>query len=154
MAVELEASASFGVAIGDKLDALHKVLSKEDPHPVYLPLSRGGIIPATGVAEVYLDFGKPPSNKIWNILSFVVFGPDDHTAVAASFAAWYVGDPGNPSLMGLRQPGFPLPGVVTYSRDIEWAMPSENVFTHIIAAAGTPVGANLLVAEWNLKDKW
>lgn len=147
MAAELEVDFHVGVALGEKLDGIHSLLSKKDPTPNYLQLARAG----TGTS-VALDFGKPPSNKIWNVLAVVAYGPDDHTAVAGGNMAWYTDDSG--SLMALRDTGIPIAGSRTYSRDIMWCYPGQNLFVVMTATGSTQMGANIVVAEWSTADKW
>jgi len=151
MGLELEASASIGVAIGDKLDSLHNLLAKEDPRPSYIFPSRA----ATGTAVV-LDFGRPPVGKIWNILAVVTFAGDDHTAVTGGNLAWYgAGDTVDPpGLMGLRDTNIAIPTGKTYTKEVMWVYPTENLIASMIATGSTQLGANFVIAEWNIKDKW
>lgn len=150
MGIELEADFHLGVALGEKLDAIHSVLNKRDPKPNYLRLSRSG----TGTSVV-LDFGKPPANRIWNVLSIVSYGTDDHTSVTGGNMAWYVGDNANPpSLISMVDTGLAIPAGRTYSRDIMWCYPNENLIAVLTATGSQQLGANVIVAEWDIKDKW
>lgn len=151
MGLELEADIHLGVALGEKLDAIHQVLNKKEPKPNYLRIPRG-IAGVTGSNIV--NFGKPPANKIWNVLALAGYGEDDHTLIADSNIALYAGDPDNPGLPGLMYTGFTLPGTVTFSKDIIWCYPNEFAFANITLPGAGQVGASLIVAEWNLRDKW
>lgn len=148
MGLELEADIHLGVALGEKLDAIHSVLNRQEPKPNFLPLARGGVVPASG--SIALDFGKAPSNKIWNVLSLAAYGSDDHTTVAASNVALYRDE--SVSLPSLMYTGFTLPGTVTFSKGVIWVFPGDNLMANVVAAGGTQVGANILLAEWNIKD--
>lgn len=151
MGLELEADFHLGAALGEKLDNIHSVLNKHEPRPTYLRIPRA-MPGATG--QNILNFGKPPANKIWNILALAAFGTDDHTTVAGSNIALYGGDPDNVSLPALIYTGFTLPGTTTFSKDVLWAYPSEFVFANVTLTGAANIGAILTVAEWNIKDKW
>lgn len=151
MGLELEADIHLGVALGEKLDAIHSVLNKQEPKPSYLRIPRG--LPGATGSNI-LNFGKPPANKIWNILAIAGFGSDDHTTVAGSNLALYAGDPDNASLPALLYTGFTLPGSATFSKDVLWCYPNEFAFANVVLTGAANIGANLVVAEWNLKDRW
>lgn len=158
MGLELEADIHLGVALGEKLDAIHSVLNKDNPKPSYLKKVDSGLIGDSATGLLILDFGKPPSNKIWNVLGFAVYGLDDHTVVATTTAALYIGvnDGIAPlGLMNLITPGAAVPSSQFFSKDVVWCYAGENLLMQVTGpAAGQQVSANVFVNEWNLKDKW
>jgi hypothetical protein len=154
MAAELEIDAGIhiGAVVGDKLDGIADLLRKKPVRPNYLKRAKSGVVPAAG--NLILSFGHPPINKMWNITGIVAYGSDDHTAVASSDFALYTGDPSaGTSLAQLLMIGAALPFSDTISKDVLWAWPGESVYVNITAPAGTAVGANLLVSEWNQGDR-
>lgn len=154
MAAELEFDAGIhlGAAVGDKLDSIRDLLDRKDPRPSYIPLSGAFQAPATSGT---IQLGHPPANKIWNVLSIVAFGADDHTAVAGGNVAWYTtSDTSQLSLFGLRDTGIAIPSQRNYSRDIMWCYPNEHIVVSAVATGATVIGVNMVVAEWNIRDKW
>lgn len=150
MAIELEASASIGVAIGDKLDNLAEILRKPDPKPRFLP------VPASGVGPGAIRVGRPPAGKMWNILTLSVMSADDHTPVASGFVSLYVdSDVANLGLGQCMIPGAAIPSAASFSKGTFWAHSSGDV---VVNAAGSGVTATtqinvvLTVAEWDTRD--
>lgn len=146
MGIELEADVSLGVAIGGKLDKLHDLLNKKPTPPVFLPLVRRVTVPA-GATTVVADFGMPPINKKWNVLSLVTYGVDDHTVLTGANVALYTGQPDAPGLMALKYTPIAVPGALTFSTGVIWCQSGNNVFCSITATAGQSVGINIVLAE-------
>lgn len=149
MGVEAGLDLSIGVAIGDKLDDISKVLKKEDPKPRYLDLFASG----STLGPTMDSFGHPPSGKIWNILFVTVTGNDDHTNVPNAYASIYVdSDPGSLGLIMCKLPGLAVPSSVSISKGTMWAHSSGDVVLSIAGTGVTNVQASITVAEWEVKD--
>jgi hypothetical protein len=150
MPVELEASASIGIAIGSKLDDIHSLLSKPEPKPTFLP------VPASITGPGALRIGRPPAGKMWNILTVTTTGADDHTAVANAFVSIYVdSDPLNLGLGQCLIPGIAVPFFDSASKGTLWAHSSGDVVANVAGsgvAATTQINVTLTVAEWSVKD--
>lgn len=161
MGIELEADFHIGVALGEKLDGIHDLLNRKEPHPNYLKLARSAILqPLADSPAAVLNFGRPPANKIWNVLGMVTYAGDIATSIAAGTSSLFIGtDDGEPplSLMNLIYTAIGVPNAKTFSKDVIWCYPGENVLVEITpddSADPAPVGANIFVNEWNIKDKW
>jgi hypothetical protein len=153
MGLELEASASIGVAIGDKLDKLHGLLSKEDPKPRIFQVP-GSVTYQTSSPLIVM--GRPPHGCLWNILTVTVTGADDHTAIASAYASLYVdSDSSNLGLGQCVMPGMAIPSFQAISKGTLWAHSSGNIVINLDGTgmtAGTNVQCLLTVAEWHVSE--
>ena len=150
MAVELEASASIGIAIGSKLDDISALLKKEDPKPSFFD------VPGSGVGAGAIRIGRPPSNKVWNILTITVTSADDHTVVASGFVSLYIdSDPFNLGLGQCKVPALAIPSFTSISRGTLWAHSGGEVVANAVGTgitATTPVNVTIGIAEWTVRD--
>jgi hypothetical protein len=150
MGIELEASASIGVAIGDKLDGIKELLGKSEPKPLIFS------VPASGVGGGAIRVGRPPAGKLWNILTVSCLGTDDHTAEANVFVSLYVdSDPFNLGLGQCLIPGLAVPSFTSISKGTTWAHGGGEVVANVVGSgvgASTSVNVTLGVAEWTVKD--
>jgi hypothetical protein len=150
MGLELEASASIGVAIGDKLDTISDLLGRSEPKPLVFA------VPASGVGGGAIRIGRPPAGKLWNILTVTVTGADDHTVTANVFASLYVdSDPLNLGLGQCLIPGLAVPSFTSISKGTSWAHGGGEVVANVVGSgvsASTAVNITLGVAEWHVKD--
>lgn len=149
MPFELEADLSIGVALGEKLDNMADVLKKGPPRPLLFPVkgSNNGII--TGAFRI----GSPPTGKIWNILSLMITGVDDHTAVTGTFGLYVDSDNGNLSIAECIVPNITAPYFTTFSKGTLWAHAQGDVVVNQNGlSANQQVVVNMTVAEWFEKD--
>lgn len=147
MGVSLEASFDIGVAIGDKLDSIDKALSREHPRPIFLPFVKG----RTGPGVV--SMGRPPTGRIWNILSLTLLGSDDHTTVAGTVGFYVDTDPDQLSVIGCVIPNLAIPSVTFISSKTLWAHSTGEVVANFLGMPATQeVVARISVAEWREKD--
>jgi hypothetical protein len=149
MGIELEADLSIGVALGSKLDDIKGLLSKH-PKPLFLSLTAS----STGPGEDLV--GRPPSGKIWNLLSVSLTGVDDHTALANANCAIYVDSTvGSTGLAQCVIPALAIPSVLFISKGTLWAHSSGDVVANFSGSgitATTNVQATMCIAEWSVND--
>lgn len=158
MKLEVEAEAILTTEEYHRgVDRIAKGLKRDHSNRLTIPMS--GVMPAAG--PLLLDFGKPPNGALWVPLWLVVTGADDHTAVANSSVATYLGgQPPNsptlasspPPLMNLLIPATTatvIPYYVSISgKDAVYANQTDGVYCLVYgAAAGTNLTANLRVRE-------
>lgn len=147
MAFDFEAAFSIGVAIGDKLDNIHKALAKEDPKPLFIEMIKG----ASGPGAVNL--GSPPEGKMWNILSLMVTGGDDHTAVTGTAALYVDSHDDALTVAQCKIPNISMPYSNFISKGTLWAHSTGNVVVNLVGVtAGQQITVNMGVAEWRVKD--
>lgn len=154
MGLELEADFHLGVALGEKLDAIHGLLDKRVPHPNYFTFARSAFAAAPGAFP--LDYGTPPVNKIWNIVSMVGYQFSDSGVDANGNLALYVGeDAASISLGMLVAVVHGLPASTTFTKDVLWCYSGQHPIINITTgSSGVQVGANVVIQEWDLTDKW
>lgn len=148
MGIELDATASIGVAIGSKLDDIHKALNKEEPRPLFIP--RSGSNAASGGGPGVIVIGRPPAGRLWNILTVTLTGVDDHTVLANAVGVLYVdADPQNLSLSTARITGMVVPDWRSITKGTIWAHSTGEVCLNVTGnAGGSLVNATVSVAEW------
>lgn len=96
-----------------------------------------------GGGVITLVPGSPATGRIWNVTRVLLTGSDDHTPVAGTVAALYVGDSANPDLASVVWPGvIAVPGALTFSKEVLWVKPSEELF---VVISGNAVAANIMV---------
>lgn len=147
LAVEAEVSLS----VGGVHDAVHGALKKhhgEKPKPSYL--RRAASVISDGSHLNVLDFGAPPSGRLWQVTYVTLFGSDDHTVVATIVGAVYTGNPNSLALGGLIIPSLPFPSATQISDDVLWVHSNENlcVQTSVSGALGQQLGGNVVILEW------
>ncbi|SRR6266480_139769 len=147
MGVELSASFDVGLAIGDKLDGITSALKKELPKPIYLSFAGAGVGPSV------VRIGKPPTGRIWNILSVTYTGLDDHTAVTGTAALYVDSDISALTIAQCRIPGTAIPSAQFISKGTLWAHSAGDVAVNFVGmGATTGVVAVITVAEWREQD--
>jgi hypothetical protein len=103
-------------------------------------VARAVTMPGSGPA--LLDFGGPPSGTLWVPLWITLAGADDHTSVANSQFAVYLGGQAttNPSTANLWIPGGTAPQIPanlpTGGKDTVYAHFGDNVFVLVYGVAG------------------
>lgn len=147
MGVELSASFDVGIAIGDKLEGIERALKKEPPRPIFLSFAKSGIGPAP------VSLGHPPAGRIWNILSVMLTGTDDHTAVTGTGALYIDSDFASLSIAQCVIPNIAIPSSQFISKGTLWAHSSGDVVVNFLGM-GTTIGvvAKITVAEWREQD--
>jgi hypothetical protein len=147
MGVELSASFDIGVAIGDKLDGIHRALQREEPRPIFLAFAKSGIGPNP------VSLGHPPAGRIWNILSVMLTGTDDHTAVTGTGALYVDSDAASLSIAQCVIPNMSIPSSQFISKGTLWAHSTGDVAVNFLGM-GTTIGvvAKITVAEWREND--
>lgn len=141
MGIELE--ASFGIAIGDKLDELKGVLEKGHAKPLFIPFIAG----FTGSGAVRV--GSPPTGKIWNLLTVTMLGADDHTSVTGTAAVYVDCDYNNLSTSMCRIPNLVIPSFTSISKGTLWAHSQGDVAVNFAGVAGgQEVVAVVTLAEY------
>lgn len=149
MGIDIEASASIGIAIGDKLDTIAGLLKKDEPRPHAFPQ-----LIQSRVGNGVIDLGRCPSGRLWNILTVTALGSDDHTSVANTFAGIYINsDTSNLGLAECRIPALTVPTFITVAHKSLWVDPMENIAANITTASGSQsVTIIVTVAEWSVHD--
>lgn len=154
MRLSLGGDAEIELASTDEIRAIsdNAVSRIRAPHPKPRLKSNpaSGVMPATG--PLILDLGSPPAGSVWSIISVVVVGSDDRTAVPAGIAALYLGgEPSlNPSLMNLLEPGSTtIPVRWNYNPDMHFAHVGDSLYVLVYgAAAGLNIAAVSRYHEW------
>ena len=161
MPVQIMGAAGVGVMIPTFDDLEHtqaQILAgvkvnapKPSPLPIFTVRSQAGVIPATG--PLILSFGSCSAGRKWNALSWSVVGSDDHTAVAATLASLYVGDPFDayglaPQLSQLVQPAQAVPSFTNFQPGTVWAASNEAVFVAIYGTAAQAISVTARFAEY------
>lgn len=149
MGFELEAQASIGVAIGDKLDNISEVLKKAPPRPRHLDFKASNIGPGVAI------LGRPPHGRVWNLLTLTLLGSDDHTTVTGTGALYTDCDSGNLSLMQCKIPNLSIPFFGSIgSKGSLWAHASGDVVVNFQGmGANQQVFAVITVDEWHERDQ-
>lgn len=121
-------------------------------HAAWLSLKAAAVIPASG--PTVLDLGGPQQGRFWEVTGFAVVGADDHTQVASTSAALYIGSVmpnGAPALGDVVLPGSingaaqTVPRSQTFSRRQLLALAPAHVYVVVTGgAAGTNLTAVLL----------
>jgi len=94
-------------------------------------------IPASAIAvagtTTVLDFGGPQASHVWAVIDVVVTGADDRTAVAATTAAIYIGDPVTAMLGMLLRPAQAVPSFFSFAKEYPLHF-GENLFMNVYGA--------------------
>lgn len=152
MGIEIE--AGVGIAIGNEIRAGFSSLANtldEGRNSVRKTLSASGIMPASGA--LLLGFDGPAYGSLWCPVWVTVYGGDDHTAVANSSVAVYVGGTCSltPSYSNLVVPATTatlIPWYYKFGKDTLYAETGDSVYLLVYgAAAGSQIGAALRVRE-------
>jgi hypothetical protein len=158
--MELEASAQISLTAEEYRSGVDKItrhLKRDHSNRQIIPQS--GVMPTTG--PLLLDFGRPPHGALWVPLWLTVSGGDDHTAVANSSVATYLGgQPPNAATIGVAPPPLAnllipattatvIPYYVSISgKDAVYANQTDGVYCLVYgAAAGTNIVGVLRVRE-------
>lgn len=149
--VKFAIGTELDIATGDELSSglgsIRDILDRRAPKPLFLSFS--GSISSPGV----INLGRPPSGRIWNILSYTLVGSDDKTVVAATTAALYVdSDPSSLGLALCRIPGQIVPSFQVISDETLWAHSSGAVCINVVGNGTSQVLATITVAEWREMD--
>lgn len=135
MELDLDIGASVKVATGH-LDALDKMGKRQNRA---LPLMGTRVNSQVAVAgtPTVLSLGSPSVGMVWSPRLFTILGSDDHTVVAATTWAVYVGDPANFGPAQCIIPGTlgTVPGFYDLGRDVLWVQSEECAFIVVNGAA-------------------
>lgn len=150
MGLDIEASASIGISLGEKLDDISSLLKKTEPKPLFFPIL------GSSVGGGIMRLGRPPAGKLWNLLTVSITGVDDHTVAANVFVSLYVdSDPFNLGLGQCLIPAMAVPSFDSISKGTSWAHGGGEVVANVVGSgvgATTAVNVTLGVAEWHVKD--
>jgi hypothetical protein len=154
MEVKLGADFMLDIATkGEIDDSLESAFKKYDARPIYSTRAASGNVNADN-SESFIDLGKPPVGRTWNLCGITVCGADDNTPLANAKVAIYFGDTNVPSITGLKIPALAVPSFQSFSDKVLWCHSTENLVAGISGTA-TP-GAQVLViahvAEWIEKE--
>jgi hypothetical protein len=100
--------------------------------------------PGDGVIRL----GRPPNGQVWNIVSVMVLGIDDHTSGAAKCALYTDSDPANLNLSSCEIPGITVPYFNAISKQTIWAHSSGQVCLNVTGSGGAQVVAKVGVVEY------
>lgn len=155
---------SDGVAIGaeaflslgkDMHGTLSKIKSSLEQKPIIRTVQGTLTIPTGATTGTVVTNERPSPGRLWNILKVVILGTDGHTALAGVIVDVYASAMADQSVavidnLILSGGTGNVPSVTTYSRNVEWCMPGEQVFGQIYGAtAGQQISLMCRVAEYN-----
>lgn len=147
MNTSVDIGAAFELKLGNLHDDVKSILHREPPKPRYFPVS--GSIQGNGV----IDLNRPNIGYMWNILSVMLVGSDDHTAVTGTAALYVDTDSTGLGLVQCRIPNMVIPTSQFISKGTLWAHSDGNVCVNVAGTSGSPtVTATITVAEWRVKD--
>jgi hypothetical protein len=155
--INLGLNAEVDIATRDEQKAdFDSLLKKSNRLPLMLPLVASNVGEFSSGGNGIIDLGSPPTGKIWNILSFALFGSDDHTAVTGTAALYVDSTPTAQALAlaNLRVPNLAIPNSQFISKQTLWAHSSGNVVFNLagLSSNTTAVNATMTVAEYHDGD--
>lgn len=126
-------------------------------HAVTLSQTAAAVANAAGVATV--DLNGPGQGRYWEVTGLVVVGADDHTVIAGTTVAFYIGNVQQASLSDLVLPGSQGGASVTVPSNAQWgrrqlqALAPDHAFVIVRGlGAGVQVVANLLGWDRDLSE--
>lgn len=140
-----------GKEFGDGIDNLKKDLfGRKKPKPIYSARAGSVIMPAANPTETYIDLGRPPVGRVWNVLGITTAGNDSFTTVASANVSIYCGDSDSPSLVGLKVTGLAVPETYTVGEKVFWCHSTEHLVAGVsgAVAADSQVLVIAHIAEW------
>lgn len=151
LALGSEVDIVSGKEFDDGMSKLGSLLDKEPVRPNFFPKVAADNMPAAGALTLML--GRPPTGRMWNLLGVTTFGADDATTTANAKVAVYCGDSSNATLAQLKIPALAVPVFQSVTRSVLWCVDSEELFARVTGAAATsPIGVIVHVAEWRERD--
>jgi hypothetical protein len=155
MLIKVGANLEADIATRDELKGdVGDLLKKGSPKPRIFPLV-GSNIGEFG-QNTLIEMGRPPTGLIWNILTYAIFGGDDHTAVTGTAALYVDSEPnaaGMP-LANLKIPNIAIPGHEFISRQTLWAHSGGSVVFNLagLSSGTVAVNATMSIAEYHEGD--
>lgn len=134
----MELDLEFDVALKAASDHLENVDKWGKRRDRALPLYGTRVNTQTAITgqPTVLPLGHPSVGRVWSPRLFTVLGSDDHTVVAGTTWAVYLGDPAN---FGVGQVAIPgslgtVPGFYDIGRDVLWIHSEEDAFVVVNGA--------------------
>lgn len=157
MLIKLGADVEVDIATGGEMaEHVRNGMAKATPKGRAFPIvgSNANLeSPLSGSpGDGVIRLGRPPNGQVWNIVSVMVLGADDHTASAAKCALYVDSDPANLNIGSCEIPGITVPFFQAISKMTLWAHSSGQVCLNVSASGNTQVVCKVNVVEYRWEE--
>lgn len=133
--MELDIGAAVELGFTTSLEKNKGLFRPVEVKPVFRPVS--GSNAAQGGGSGVIRIGRPPTGRIWNILSVTTLGSDDHTSVTGTVGIYTDADSANLNLASCLIPNLSIPFFQTVGRRTIWAHSTGDVCANLVGVTGT-----------------